>query len=133
MKRVFDFVIKPSNLTQIWPSLIEIHDEQLLLNGGYSAKWVYKMAGIYLEGTARCTDVLPNRWFSINIKGTVDSTITWTFRPKDDKTRVTITIEFSNPLPLAGWLTKIVITKMRKHETNLVLANLQARLEGSKN
>jgi hypothetical protein len=43
--KIYDFVIKPSNLLQIWPSLMQVKNEQLLPNGGYSAKWVYKMGG----------------------------------------------------------------------------------------
>ena len=43
--KIYDFVIKPSNLLQIWPSLMQVKNEQLLPHGGYSAKWVYKMGG----------------------------------------------------------------------------------------
>ena len=48
LEKIFNFVLKPSNLLQIWPSLIDVKNERLLPNGGYSAKWMYKMGGIHL-------------------------------------------------------------------------------------
>jgi uncharacterized membrane protein len=113
------------------PSLVEIKNEQLLPNGGYSAAWLYKMAGMYLEGTGEYTDIVPNKWFTVKTKGAVDSTITWTFRSKDSQTRVTLTIEYRVPLPLLGWLAEIVIVKMNEQEADLILANLRTRLEES--
>jgi uncharacterized membrane protein len=131
LDKIFSYVSKPSNLPQIWPSLVEIKNEQLLPNGGYSAAWLYKMAGMYLEGTGEYTDIVPNKWFTVKTKGAVDSTITWTFRSKDSQTRVTLTIEYRVPLPLLGWLAEIVIVKMNEQEADLILANLRTRLEES--
>ena len=68
LEKIFNFVIKSSNLIPLWPSLIEVENEKLLPNGGYSAKWVYKMAGMYFKGKSECTDVVPHRWFSVKIE-----------------------------------------------------------------
>ena len=43
--KIFDFVIKSSNLIRLWPSLLEITNEKSLPNGGYCANYKYKMAG----------------------------------------------------------------------------------------
>jgi hypothetical protein len=40
VEKIYDFVIKLSNLLQIWPSLMQIKNEQLLPNGGYILKMV---------------------------------------------------------------------------------------------
>ncbi len=53
LDKIFSYVSKPSNLPQIWPSLIEIKNEQLLPNGRYNFEWVYKMTNLHLEGTGR--------------------------------------------------------------------------------
>ena len=50
---IYDYVSKTSNLTQIWPSLLEITHETLLPNGGYSYRWKYKMAGIRFKRNRR--------------------------------------------------------------------------------
>lgn len=129
LEKIFRYVSKPSNLPQIWPSVVEIKNEQLLPNGGYSAQWVYKMAGKYLEGTGEYTNVVPNQWFTIKTKGAVDSTITMTFRYVDSQTRVTLTINYRVPSALLGWLARRIIVKMNEQEAGLILANLRAILE----
>ena len=47
-EKIFNFVNKSNNLLRIWPSLIEVKDEELLPNGGYSFTWVNKMIPIIL-------------------------------------------------------------------------------------
>ena len=132
LRDIFDFVIKPRNLLQIWPSLIEIDDEQLLPNKGYSARWIYKMAGICLNGKSRCTEVEEYRWFSVEILGAINSTITWTFRTKDNiNTKVTISIQYRVPLSILSRLAEMIIVKINEHEAELVLTNLRLRLEKS--
>ena len=129
LEKIFNFVIKPSNLPQIWPSLIEIKDEQSLPNGRYSAKWAYKMAGIPLRGTSEVTDIIPNCWFTSKTWGAINSTITWTFRAKDCKTRVTITTDYQIPVRGLNRLAEPVVVKMNEQEANLMLTNLRVKLE----
>ena len=64
LKKIFSYLSNPSNLLQIWPSLMQVKNEQLLPNSGYSFEWVYKMSGVYLEGTGECTDIVPNQWLA---------------------------------------------------------------------
>ena len=40
-EKIFNFVIKSSNLTKLWSSLLEITNEKLLPNGGYCAIYKY--------------------------------------------------------------------------------------------
>lgn len=132
VEKIFTFVIKPSNLPRVWPSLIEIRNEQSLSNGGLSAEWVYKMAGINFAGKAKCTEVVPNKWFSVKIEGKIDCIITWTFRAKDNMhTKVTITLDYKAHFPLSNRLAENLIVKMNEHESELVLTNLREFLEKS--
>jgi len=132
VETIFKFVIKSSNLTRIWPSLVEIKNEKLLPNGGYSANWMYRMTGIYLAGTSECVEVVLNKWFSVKIMGAVDCTMTWTFRTKDNiQTKVTITLDYHVSLPLFNRLAENIIVKMNEHEAELVLANLKLIMEAS--
>ena len=130
VEKIFNFVIKSSNLVQLWPSLLEVNNEKLLPNDGYSARWVYKMAGIIFKGKSQCTDVAPYRWISVKCEGTVDSTMTWTFRTKDSiSTKVTITLDYQVHLPLLNRLAENTIIKMNDRESELVLGNLREFLE----
>ncbi len=49
-EKVFGFISEPTHLPEIWPSLVEVKDVKRLPNGGTSNRWIYKMAGIRLEG-----------------------------------------------------------------------------------
>lgn len=132
LEKIFSYVSKPSNLPQIWPSLIEIKNEKLLPNGGYSANWKYKMAGTCINGKSECIEVAPNKWFSIKIDGAVDCTMTWTFRTSDNiKTKVTLTVDYRLSLPLINRLTENIIVKMNERESEVVLDNLREILEMS--
>ncbi len=127
IEKIFRFISEPSNLPEFWPSLMEIKDVQSLPNGGYSARWVYKMAGMRFEGTGEYTQIVPNKSFVIETKGGIRSTITWTFRSRANITRVTLTIEYKIPIPLLGKLAEAIIVKMNDQEGDLMMANLQAR------
>ncbi len=94
IEKIFGHINELSNWLEFWPSLMEITDVQSLPNGGYSARWVYKMAGMRFKGKGEYTDVIPNYWLVIKTKGGISSTITWTFRSWGNKTRVTLTIEY---------------------------------------
>ena len=52
IEQIFNYISEPSNPPEFWPSLMEIKDIQSLPNGGYSARWTYKMLGMRFEGTA---------------------------------------------------------------------------------
>jgi uncharacterized membrane protein len=129
--KIFAYIKEPSNLPEIWPSLIQITDETLLPNGGYSFGWSYKMSGVILKGKGECTDLAPNQWLIVKTKGAIESTITFTFRLKEKQTRVTLTIEYRTPLPILNRLGSKIVEKMNEQETDLILANLRARFMNS--
>jgi uncharacterized membrane protein len=124
---VFSYISDPRNLPEFWPSLIEINDVQSLPNGGYSLRWIYKMAGVRFEGKAEYTQIVPNRFFVVETKGGIDSTIAWTARSWENKTKVTFTIEYKVPVPVLGKLAELIIVKMNEQEADLIMVNLKAR------
>jgi len=127
LERVFRYVSDPNNWPELWPSLMAVKDVKTLSNGGFSAAYEYKMIGMRFGGTGECTDYVPNQWMVIDTKGGIHGRITLTFRSIEDRTRVTITIEYKVPVPLLGKLTEYIILKMNEQEANLVLNNLQLR------
>ena len=132
LEKVFKYVENPGNWPEFWPSLIEVTDLQPLSDGGYRAKFEYKMAGRRFKGEGEFTDYAPNNWFVVTTKGGISSKLTFTFRTFNEKlqssqTRVTLTIEYTIPIPLLGKIAEIVIRQMNDREIELVMANLQAR------
>jgi len=129
VEKVFDYISEPTNLPEIWPSLVEVKDVQKLPSGGTRNRWVYKMAGIRLEGTSEETEYVPNQRIVSKTKGGVESTQTWMFQPEAGGTKVTLEVEYTVPIPVLGKLAEAIIVKMNEHEGELILANLKARME----
>ncbi len=128
VEKVYDYISEPTNLPEIWPSLVEIKDVQKLPSGGTKERWVYKMAGIRLEGTSESEDTENQRIVSKS-KGGAESTQIWMFQPEAGGTKVTLEVEYTVPIPVLGKLAEAIIVKMNEHEAELILANLKARME----
>ena len=127
-EKIFDYISEPSNLPEIWPSLVEVKDVQRL-PGGTKFRWVYKMAGIHLEGTTENVESIANQRIVSKTKGGVESTQTWMFQPEGDGTKVTFEVEYTVPVPVLGKLAEAIIVKMNEHEGEVILANLKTRME----
>jgi uncharacterized membrane protein len=97
VEKVYRYIIEPTNLLEIWPSLVEIKDVQKLPSGGTKERWVYRMAGIRLEGTSESEDTENQRIVSKS-KGGVESTQTWMFQPEAGGTKVTFEVEYTVPI-----------------------------------
>jgi ligand-binding SRPBCC domain-containing protein len=129
VEKVFGFLSDPQNLPEIWPSIIEVKDVTQLPNGGTSFRYVYKMAGIRLEGSSEDIEFVPNERTVNKSKGGIEATQIWTFQPEDGGTKFVFDIKYNVPIPLLGKLAEAIVLKMNEGEANLVLANLKARME----
>jgi uncharacterized membrane protein len=127
--KIFDYLSEPTNQPEIWPSLIEIKDVQRLPDGKTKNRWVYKMAGIRLEGTSEGVESVANQRIVSKTKGGVESTQTWIFQPEAGGTKVTFEVEYTVPIPVLGKLAEAIIVKMNEHEGEVILANLKSRME----
>jgi hypothetical protein len=131
VQKIYNYVSQPSNMQQIWPSLMEITNEKLLPNGGYSYRWKYKMSGIMLTGIGECIDIKPNLLLISKNIGDFDSTVTFTFQSRDIRTRINLIFDYKLPFPLSSQLTENIILKMNAKEAGLILDNLRIRFEES--
>ena len=129
VEKIFNYISQPTNLPEFWPSLVETSDVQELPNGGHSNRWVYKMAGIRLEGTSEDVEYVTNQRLVSKTKGGVESTQTWMFQTEAGGTKVTFEVEYTVPIPVLGKLTEAIIVKMNEREGESLLANLKARME----
>src|SRR5208283_3637610 len=129
VKDIFNYVSQPSNLKQIWPSLIAIKNEKLLPNGGYSYRWDYKMSGIHFTGVGECIEMKPNLILASRNTGAIESTVLFKFLSIGIQTKVSLTIDYKVPMSLLGHLTEIIILRMNAKEAGLILDNLRIRFE----
>ena len=127
VEKIFNYISTPNNLSEFWPSLVEVTDVQSLPTGGYKARYVYKMAGIHFKGTGEYTEIVPNPSLVIVTKGGIKSILTWTFRAQANRTRVTLTVNYKIPIPLLGKLAEAMVEKMNEQELTVMLSNLRTK------
>jgi uncharacterized membrane protein len=130
---IYDYVSNTGNLTQIWPSLLEITHQTLLPNGGYSYRWKYKMAGIRLSGIGESVNVEPNVLLRTRNIGDFESLATFTFQSYNNRTRVNLSFDYKLPLLLltSNKLSESIILRMNTKEAGLILDNLRIMFEDS--
>jgi len=110
--------------------MVEVKDIVPSPVGGYNFGWVYKMAGMRIEGASENTQNIPNQLVVTRSKKGIESTFKWTYKPEAGGTRLTVEVEYTIPVPLLGKLAEAVIVKLNEHEADTLLANLKARMEG---
>ena len=60
VEKVFALLTDPRNLQEIWPSLIEVQHVTPAPKGDFNFDWVYKMAGMKIEGTSETVEYVFN-------------------------------------------------------------------------
>ncbi len=128
-EKIFAYINLPTNLPEIWPSMVEAKDVQALSNGGNSFRWVYKMAGMRFEGTSEDIEWVSDERVVSQTKGGIESTTTWILQPDPGGTKVTFGAEYTVPIPLLGRLAEAFIVRQNEHEAEVLLANLKARMQ----
>jgi uncharacterized membrane protein len=129
IKKVFDFMADPKNLPEVWPSMVEVKDVQPSPTGGYNFSWTYKMAGMRFEGASETTEFVANQHNVTKSKKGIQSKFTWIYKPEAGDTKLTVQVEYTVPIPLLGKLAEAFIIKQNEHESDVLLANLKARME----
>ncbi len=126
-EKVFEYA-KPENLPEIWPSLIEVNNVKVQLNGDYSYDYVYKMVGVRLTGSSEDTVVSNERIVSVSTGG-IESKITFLFQPEDGGTNFTVEAEYTVPVPVLGKLAESVIVRQIEKEVEVILYNANTMME----
>lgn len=129
VEKTFDYMGMPTNLLEIWPSMVEIKNLKPLPTGGYNYDWVYKMGGMHFEGASETTEYFKNQRVVVkNTKG-IPSTFVWKYDSEDGKTMLSLEVEYTIPIPLLGKLAEALIVKQNEREADTMLANLKDRME----
>jgi len=127
---VFSFVVDPRNLPEIWPNIVEVKNVKKSKNNeGFNFNWVYKMTGEQFEGNCETIEYRLYDRLAIKTSNGLNSTITWSFRPTNQETQVTLQFEYQIPASLLKRTKEEVVTHETEHELDAMLQNLKTRLE----
>ena len=128
VEKVFEYLRKPENLPEIWPSLIEVNNVKVQPNGDYSYDYVYKMVGVRLTGSSEDTVVSNERIVSVSTGG-IESKITFLFQPEDGGTNFSVEAEYTVPVPVLGKFAEAVIFRQIGKEAEVIMDNLKTMME----
>jgi uncharacterized membrane protein len=124
--RVFEYVGDPTNLPEIWPSLVAVRNVEPHPTGN-SFDWDYKLLGLRIHGHSEPVERIPNaRLVTRSVSG-IPNTFRWTYGARGDETEVTLEVEYE--LPALGWLAQGIVGRVNEREAHMLLANLKRRLE----
>jgi uncharacterized membrane protein len=128
--RVFDFLVDPHNLPEIWPNVIEVKSVKRSKNNeGFNFSWTYKMSGVQLEGKCETIEYVPYERLAIKSSKGLDSTITWRFQPGGHETQLMFKLEYQIPSSLLKKPKEEIVVHENEHEVDAMLQNLKSRLE----
>ena len=130
VEKVFAYITNPVHLPEIWPCLVKVNDVHQMPEGtGTTYKWIYKMAGTYFEGIAKIIEHIPNQHLVVEDEGGINAIRTTTLQPVGAGTKYTLRVEYAVPPSLLGNLNGGFIQRLNECETDVVLANLKAKME----
>ena len=129
VEKVFNFMIHPENLPEIWPSMVEVSHVQSQPDGRHSFDWVYKMAGIKFTGHGESNDLKTNQHVTTVNQSGIPSRFEWEYKKANGGTELVLDVEYTVPLPVVNKLAETIVVKLNEHEAEVMLANLKSRME----
>ncbi len=129
VEKVFAYVQNPTNMLEIWPSMVDIRNVKDLGGGKLTYDWTYKMGGMKMDGSSEVLECVPNERLVTIGKGGIESKFIWTFKPVQNGTQMDTNVEYTVPVPVLGRLAEGLIIKQNERESETLLNNLKARME----
>ena len=130
MERVFSFLVDPHNLSEIWPSIVEVKSVKKVKNrDGFKFNWTYKMSDVEFDGKCETIEYIPNERIAIKSTKGLDSTTTWTLKPVGQETQVNLKFEYQIPASVLKETEEEAVVKENAREVDAMLQNLKNSLE----
>ena len=87
------------------------------------------MMGIRFEGESTNTEYVPNERIVTESKGGISSSWRWTFVPENGKTRLTLVVDYTIPVPVLGKLAEAAASLQQACELRQELGQLPLEME----
>ncbi len=131
LKKVFDFVSRPENWTKYVTSLIAVENlSDDPIKAGTTFDWTYRMLGMDFKGKGKVLEYEENSRFKMVMEGHFPITETYIFEGDDNKTTLTVLIEYDLPGKLLGVLAdRMVVEKLNVKEADTVLDKVKTLCE----
>ena len=131
VEKVFNYMDDPMSNLEWLPGMIDVRDVVQTPNKvGTHFRWTYKMVGIRFEGETTTTEYVANKRVVTQSKGGISSTWTFTYEPHAEGTKLTLTVDYSIPIPVIGKIAESLVLKQNEREANLAITNVKEKVEG---
>jgi uncharacterized membrane protein len=132
VEQVFAFFNEPSNLPEIWPSMLEVSNVERKADGNYGFDWQYKMVGIRFRGRSDSTVFEKNKRVVLKSETGIPNNIDYVYESVGNKTRLSMNVDYTVPGQVLGKLAAPIVNRINEHEAETVLQNLKVRMEMAK-
>jgi uncharacterized protein YndB with AHSA1/START domain len=132
VEQVFNYLLEPTNLPEIWPSVVEVSNVERSEDGTCSFDWTYKMAGMRFPGHYTQKVVSPKEYVEAqNESGRVGipSSFRWTYESKAGWCELTCEVDYTVPVPVLGRLAEVAAATVDDRDLETMLANVRHAIE----
>ena len=126
--KIFTYWNDPRNLTDLWPSMLEVTNVKQLENGGTQFDFIFRMAGIKARSTSIDTEVVPGKYVVNETTGGIKSTVRVDFVPDTEGTKVTAKSSYSVSIPILGRMIEAATRRANEKELHMCLNNLKMKV-----
>ena len=132
VERIVEFLEEPRNHVKMTPGLLSIETTQVEGGGDrWRGHYVYKLAGVRLEGTIREVErELPTRLVH-ELSGAIDGRVCATFETEEDGVTIEYSAEYDLPGTVLAAVPEATATGYVSRDLECTLANLKTHLEAT--
>ncbi|MBN2297712.1 MAG: SRPBCC family protein [Deltaproteobacteria bacterium] len=127
--KVFSYLEDPKNAPEWIHSMVEVKDVKGSGRGTHY-NWIWKMAGVKLNGESDLVEDLPNEKMVLKSKGAAESTWTFKFEPHENMTHLDLDIDYKIPIPILGKVAEKIVMRQNEREAEIDMQNIKDKLEG---
>ncbi|MFT4931299.1 MAG: carbon monoxide dehydrogenase subunit G [Natronomonas sp.] len=131
LERIIGFLEEPRNHVRMSPGLISIETTGDEDGDGWSGRYVYKLAGVRLEGTVDAVERdVPSRLVH-ELSGAIEGRVQATLETRDDGTTIDYTAEYDLPRTVLAVVPEATATAYVRRDLECALENLKTHLEAT--
>jgi uncharacterized membrane protein len=129
LSKVFGFMEDPTHLPSIWPSMVEVKNVRNNDKGFPMYEWVYKMAGMKIQGEQDTLEYVKNKHITTASTKGIESHFDFDYSEVNGKTKVELKVTYSVPVPLIQSVAEQVVGKINERDAETLLENLKVLME----
>ena len=126
--RVFAYVDELATLAEWLPGMVEVRNV-IGTGAGQQYEWTYKMMGLLLRGQSTVIEHVPGECAVHQNIGSIGAIWGYTVEPDQNRTVLTIEVEYSIPIPVLGKLAEDILLRRNAREFELALENVKETME----